>query len=396
MTLLLNEILAVYAEVFGADLLRYLIGAGGVYLVINVALARHLSRQKIRTSGPPKGQIKRELIASFRTVMIFAATGTCIAFGARSGCMEIYQDVATYGVAYFLLSAAALILLHDAWFYWSHRALHYPPIFRRFHRLHHRSHSPTPFTSYSFDIGEAVVNAVYLPLALLVIPAHPIVLFIFVTHMMLRNALGHCGVEVFPARRDGRPLLGWMTTVTHHDLHHAHAGYNHGLYFAWWDKWMGTEHPQYFENYARVAPRLGVKTVRGTALVALIAIVCLVGRAQAFDLNGHYATPGLGAIVKFEPCADRHNTVCARLVWAWDPSQMAHAKIGQLIAPALAYQDGAWRGRMLNPESGWTFKGTIHATASDRLNLRGCAGPICVNQTWRSTKALRRILSQTP
>jgi len=395
MTLSFKEIMTVYAEVFGADLLRYLVGAGGVYLLINIALAHRLSRQKIRESQPPKGQIKRELLASLRTVVIFAATGTTIAFGARTGWIEIYQDIATYGVIYFLVSVAALILLHDAWFYWWHRALHYPPIFRRFHRLHHRSHNPTPFTSYSFDTGEAVVNAVYLPLALLVIPAHPIALFIFVTHMMMRNALGHCGVEVFPARKSGRPYLGWITTVTHHDLHHAHAGFNLGLYFTWWDKWMGTEHPNYLDNYARVAPRFGGKVLRGTALVTLIALALLTSRTEAFELNGHYATPGLGAIIRFEQCADAQSNVCARLVWAWDPTEMAHAQVGQLIAPALVYQDGVWQGRMLNPENGWTFRGTIDATASEKIELRGCAGPICVNQTWHSTAALMRILEQS-
>ena len=119
--------------------------------------------------------------------------------------------------------------------------------------MHHRSHNPTPFTSYTFDLGEAVVNAVYLPLILLVLPAHPSAILIFVTHMMLRNAIGHSGYELFPANRHGRPLLGWMTTVTHHDLHHEHAGYNLGLYFTWWDRLMGTEHPDYLKAFGQAA-----------------------------------------------------------------------------------------------------------------------------------------------
>ena len=71
--------------------------------------------------------------------------------------------------------------------------------------------------------------------------------------MMLRNAIGHSGYELFPANRNSRPLFDWMTTVTHHDLHHAHAGYNLGLYFTWWDRLMGTEHPDYHEAFRKVA-----------------------------------------------------------------------------------------------------------------------------------------------
>ena len=53
-----------------------------------------------------------------------------------------------------------------------------------------------------------------------------------------------------PAARDGRPWFDWLTTTTHHDLHHAQAGYNYAPWFTWWDRWMGTEHPEYHARYA--------------------------------------------------------------------------------------------------------------------------------------------------
>ena len=31
--------------------------------------------------------------------------------------------------------------------------------------------------------------------------------------------------------------------------------YNFGLYFTWWDRWMGTEHPRYHERFESVASR---------------------------------------------------------------------------------------------------------------------------------------------
>lgn len=249
----LSNLAITYSGMLGGDLIRYIAGAGGVYLLVNIIFSSRLRARKIRSDSPPKSQIRREILASLRTVAIFGANGTVIVLGAEAGILPIYTEVADYGWGYLALSAVLLILFHDAWFYWTHRILHYPPVFRRFHRLHHRSHNPTPFTSYSFDTGEAVTNAIYLPLALLMIPAHPLALFVFVTHMMLRNAMGHSGFELFPANKQGRPLFDWMTTVTHHDLHHAHAGYNLGLYFTWWDRLMGTEHPAYLAEFSRVA-----------------------------------------------------------------------------------------------------------------------------------------------
>jgi lathosterol oxidase len=244
-TSLLDLAVAVYPYVLQQDLLRYLIGAGGTFLVINVLLARYLAGRQIRAERPGRRQIAAEILASLRTVLIFSLVGLGITLAARHGWLNVYADPAARGWAYFAFNVVALVVAHDAWFYWTHRMMHRPRAYRRLHRLHHRSNNPTPWTSYSFDIGEAVVNAVYLPIALALMPTSVPAAFIFTAHMMLRNAIGHCGYEVFPAKRDGRPLFGWLTTVTHHDLHHARAGTNFGLYFTFWDRIMGTEDPNY-------------------------------------------------------------------------------------------------------------------------------------------------------
>jgi hypothetical protein len=58
------------------------------------------------------------------------------------------------------------------------------------------------------------------------------------------------------------PALFWrFDTTTHHDLHHNGSfAHNFGLYFTWWDRIMGTEHPQYraiFREVTGRAPALG-------------------------------------------------------------------------------------------------------------------------------------------
>ncbi len=393
----LGDLTTIYLDVFAGDLMRYVLGAGGVYLFVNLALFGLIRGHKIREKTPPWTQIRREILASLRTVVIFAVTGTTIALGERAGVINIYFDVASYGWGYFLFSTVVLIVAHDAWFYWSHRALHHPPLFRRFHRLHHRSHNPTPFTSYSFDIGEAVVNAVYLPLILLVLPTHPVALFIFVTHMMLRNALGHSGVEVFPAGRDGRPLFGWMTTVTHHDLHHGHAGYNMGLYFSWWDRWCGTEHPRYLEEYRKSGRRMTVSGSLKVLAAGLILFGAMAAQAKAADLAGAYASPGIGVIVHFEPCPDAASQRCGRLLWVWDRADTAHTKIGEFIIWGLKPDGRSWSdGRLKSPEDGRTYRGKLTPNGRHELTLQGCAGPFCQTQVWHSVASVRAALKDAP
>ena len=391
---LVHDLANIYPAIFASDLMRYVTGAGGLYLIVNILLAGRLAARKIRDKSPPDGQIMRELVASMRTVLIFAANGTAIVYGAGIGVFTIYPDIAAYGWWYLAVSSILLIILHDAWFYWSHRILHHPPIFRRFHRLHHRSQNPTPFTSYSFDAGEAFVNAIYLPIVLLFFPAHPTALLIFTAHMMLRNAAGHSGYELFPAKRNGRPLLDWMTTVTHHDLHHAHAGYNMGLYFTWWDRWMGTEHPEYHARFAQVAHPVQWTPFAISALVLAIIASFGIGKAEAAGLSGSYAPPGLGIVVRFEPCSKAKKTTCGRLLWTWRSARHLKARRGDIIIRGLKWDGKAWSGgTLLNPEDGRTYRGTIRKVDRDTIRLRGCAGPFCKTQSWRSTRSLRELSS---
>jgi len=270
---------SLFANIFPHDLARYLYGAGGVFLIVNVLLARRLANKKIRSKTPDARQMRREFWTSLRTTLIFAFVGAFTATGAEAGVLKTYADPVARGWVYLAFNLTALIVLHDAWFYWTHRLIHHPKLFRRFHRVHHKSHNPSPWTAYSFNVGEAAINAVYLPIALAVMPSSLLAIVIFLLHMIFRNAIGHCGYEILPARRDGRPLFDWMTTVTHHDLHHAEAGWNFGLYFTWWDRLMGTEHPLYREKFA-AAVRIPLD---GSALAAIDATFRAPGDKSALS-----------------------------------------------------------------------------------------------------------------
>ncbi|MDH4383925.1 MAG: sterol desaturase family protein [Caulobacter sp.] len=252
---------------FQGDLLRYAVAAPLTWLVLCVALAPLLKSWKIRPDRPPLTQHLVELFCSVRSVAIFS-TVTLITVGLESGGLlwgkTMRQEA---GLVWTLVSLVLTILAHDAYFYWAHRLMHRPRLFRSFHRRHHRSFNPTPFTAYSFDLGEAAVMAAFSPLWLILVPVAWPAFGLFMLHQIARNVIGHSGYELFPADRQGRPLLDWMTTVTHHDLHHAQAGSNFGLYFTWWDRWMGTENPAYLQAFARVAARRRLTGTAGNATV---------------------------------------------------------------------------------------------------------------------------------
>ena len=232
-------------SMLGIDFMRYLLGAGVVWLVVSVLLRHRLAGRRILTGATRPGQVKHELVYSLSTVLIFAATGSMLWLLARSGHVRVDDQVATRGWAWWWVSLGLIVVAHDAYFYWTHRLLHDRRWFSAVHGRHHASLHPTPWAAYSFHPVEALVQSAFLPLFVAVVPTHAGVIAVFLIHMILRNAIGHCSHEVMPWEATQRGLLRWITPVSHHHFHHARNRGNFGLYFSWWDRWCGTEDTDY-------------------------------------------------------------------------------------------------------------------------------------------------------
>jgi sterol desaturase/sphingolipid hydroxylase (fatty acid hydroxylase superfamily) len=237
------------------DLRRYAIFAVTVWLVLWVGLAGALRARKIREASPPARQLVTEFLVSIRSIAVFSSVNIIMVLLERAGLYPLPKIAAGWGPAWFWASLVLMIVGHDAYFYWTHRLMHDPRLFRRVHRRHHRSNNPSPFTAYSFDLAEAGLMVLFILGWFLVVPTPWAVGTLFMLHQIARNTLLHSGYELMPARRDGRPWLDFLTTTTHHDLHHAQAGWNYGAWFTWWDRWLGTEHPDYRARFSRVAWR---------------------------------------------------------------------------------------------------------------------------------------------
>jgi Delta7-sterol 5-desaturase len=376
-----------------SDLSDYAMFAIGFWLVLWVLLAPVMASRKIRTDRPPSRQLALEFVVSLRSLAIFSTIGALLFMAERAGHLPGPALAASWGWGWAIASFVLMVIGHDAYFYWTHRLVHDPRLFRTFHRRHHRSHNPSPFTAYSFDVAEAAMQALYVPIWMFFVPTDWAVLGLFMLHQIVRNTMGHSGYELFPARSDGKPLFDFMTTVTHHDLHHGAARWNYGLYFTWWDRLMGTEHPDYYARFEAATRRVckvrpaGIKT---SAAAVVIALALGAGDARAQErLHDDWATPGLGGVVRLSPCANAA-LLCGRLIWVWDPQDSGGGAVGTIILSDFAYVNGVWReGRVTNPDDGRMYRGTI-SLDGDLLRLRGCAGPFCQNQVWRRLSSIPR------
>jgi sterol desaturase/sphingolipid hydroxylase (fatty acid hydroxylase superfamily) len=213
---------------------RYLIASGGF------ALATRIRRPGLYTGQ--RRQIVREIGWSLASAAIYGVPAGIVAWGWRAqGWTRIYTDPQAFPLWWMPLSLLAYLLAHDTWFYWTHRAMHVPRLFRAMHAVHHASRPPTAWAAMSFHPLEAVTGAIVIPALLFVIPIHVGMLGLVLTIMTVMGVTNHMGWEVFPRRfvhgRAGR----WLITASHHQRHHRDYRCNYGLYFRLWDRICATD-----------------------------------------------------------------------------------------------------------------------------------------------------------
>lgn len=149
-------------------------------------------------------------------------------------------------------------MIHEVHFFCIHRAIHWPPLYRWVHSVHHNSINPSPWSSLSMHPVETFI---YHAVALwhLVIPSNPVI-GLFQLHIAGFGAVnGHIGFDKLEFT-EGTALDSHAYT---HYLHHKYFEVNYGgdglipL-----DKWFGTWHDGSKECQALMDARFRTKQER--------------------------------------------------------------------------------------------------------------------------------------
>lgn len=236
--------------------LRYLLLSGSFYWLCEIKNRQKWAFKRIQKSLPSRQQIWREIGWSGVTSAIFGFTGALIINEWTQGNSQIYERVSDRGIIYFFLSIALYLFLHETYFYWTHRIFHLPRVFRKIHFIHHQSSPPTPWSAFSFHPYEAVLQSLILWIMISLIPIHPLALLIFLMMMTFLSIINHGGYELYPSGFEKHGLGKWVITATHHQQHHSNYHCNFGLYFTFWDRWLGTQHPEYEHYYSKIKSRV--------------------------------------------------------------------------------------------------------------------------------------------
>lgn len=219
-------------------LLLYFSIACVISLLNNTPLGK--TKQIRATASKPQQPIKKQIqaaVLSLAGISFLLATGVVMNLAGFAVFPDLKITWIT-GITSFLLS----MILYDTSFYWIHRLLHQPTLFKKIHYFHHQVSAPVPWTTNSELLIDGMLINIYWLLAPILLPIPIYILLMHRAFDMVMGVLGHSGHEyggyfILPPS----PLV----SVTHHDQHHQYFHYNYAVHFTFWDRLMKTLHPSH-------------------------------------------------------------------------------------------------------------------------------------------------------
>lgn len=198
-------------------------------------------------------QILRELKNAIYTLAVSTSLSLLVLYLSQQGYTRLYYEFEAHPF-WSVFGFFLFLIFDDAWFYWMHRLLHHPRLYPYIHLEHHKSVDVIPSTALSFHWLEPLLLTLWIVPASFLLPTYMPALILVQLWGLFDNIKSHLGLEIYPAwwNRSG---LRWLTSSTHHNMHHSQVQGNYGVHFRWWDRIMGTEFAHYESTFDAVQTR---------------------------------------------------------------------------------------------------------------------------------------------
>jgi len=146
---------------------------------------------------------------------------------------------------FFVFLLLLIPLIHDTHFYFGHRLLHWKPLYKLVHYIHHKNINVGPWSGLSMHPIEHVI---YFSGVLLywIIPIHPLHGLLYMQYVALAPAHSHVGFDKMIV---GKKLQIPNTGDYFHYLHHRYFECNYGGGAVPLDSWFGTFHDSSNESH---------------------------------------------------------------------------------------------------------------------------------------------------
>ncbi|KAK4063351.1 uncharacterized protein Triagg1_9502 [Trichoderma aggressivum f. europaeum] len=93
---------------------------------------------------------------------------------------------------------ALSVLAREVLFYTSHRIFHWRPLYKRFHKTHHKFTAPVAFSSqYAHPVEHLAANVLPILLPPLLLGSHILTMWVFVAFQLIETSTVHSGYDFF-------------------------------------------------------------------------------------------------------------------------------------------------------------------------------------------------------
>ena len=253
-----DPLLLLLQTFFGQSAMYFAL-VGLTFLAIWKLGERRFRARRIQAKRRVNGkQLRHEVKHTLVTLALGTVNALVITLLYQAGWTALSNDLSAWSWPTLALSFVGMIAFNDAWFYFWHRFLHRPGVFKYAHAVHHKSVDVNPFSSYSFHALEAFILGAWSIPVLIFVPLYIPVLATLQVVGLVNNIVAHLGYEFMPRWFIRVPPFRWLTTSTYHNLHHSRLDGNYALFFRFWDRLFGTEVPGYEQTFlARHEPATG-------------------------------------------------------------------------------------------------------------------------------------------
>ncbi len=176
-------------------------------------------------------------------VTIWTGYEALLIWGFANGHIEIleWSKYPLWFIAIFLI----VPIWESFYFYLIHKWLHWKPLYKLAHHVHHRNTNVGPWSGLSMH---PIEHLIFLGSVLVhwIILSHPIHVLYHLQYFCLAAVTTHCGYHSIAGER--RKVLSLGTF--HHQMHHRFVHCNYGGLEFPWDKFMGSFHDGTTESHA--------------------------------------------------------------------------------------------------------------------------------------------------
>ena len=232
------------AQMYLRNLMLFVLIVGGLHLYFYTF--KRQDRQ-LRFSNQELGRDDRKFFARDQVwdnifwscvsgVTLWTAYEVFFMWSYANGLLPFYLDWREHPV-WFVLILFAIPFFDSFHFYFIHRLLHWKPLYRIAHAVHHRNVSTGPWSGFSMHPLE---HLIYLSNVLIHIlfASHPIHIFFHLQWNAIGAGVSHTGYESLTVR--GKPLI--YLSPFHHQLHHRLYNCNYGNSLVPMDRLFGSDH----------------------------------------------------------------------------------------------------------------------------------------------------------